>query len=431
MQATDVLQEAHKAHVDGDYGRAEYLYCKIVSHAENHSVAYHGLGTLYAQFHAHGRAITFLKKAIELEPKANGAMENLAAVYREMEERDKARYWGERALRISRTPMALTNMSGTYINDGHPETALVWAEQAIAVGPHEYMPQALNHKALALLELGRFDEGWQIYDARLDLPNFTKRPFTCPMWDGKPVKKLAIHGEQGLGDEILFMTCWPQLKHLAEEVEIEVAQRLVPLMQASFPEAKIYGKHADKPFEPDAYIAMGSLPRLCWPVKRNAYLKAGTYPKGSRKRIGLSWYGGTISTHAKLRNAPIEDWKVFTDLDAEVISLQYGDRADEAQVLGIPHDAESIADLSKLAAMVKSCDLVITVCNTTVHLAGALGVPCIVLVPTAAAWRYGLAGDKMVWYDSPTMVRQAEGESWSSVFARAKACVDLRELQAA
>jgi hypothetical protein len=162
-------------------------------------------------------------------------------------------------------------MAGTFINDGHPEEALKWAEKPLRWS----LPQALNHKALALLELGRFEEGWKVYDARLDLPNIHSRPFTCPMWDGKPVKKLAIHGEQGLGDEILFLTCLKQLpgpsgrgRDRSEpptgEAHAERASRT----------ARFYGKHEERPFEPDAWIAMGSLPRLCWPVVPNVYLKA-------------------------------------------------------------------------------------------------------------------------------------------------------------
>lgn len=421
--ATDVLKEAMDCHMAGNLDRAEYLYCKLIAHREDHPTTHFMLGTLYAQLHAHGRAITFLKRTIELDPNSNGAMENLAAVYREMEKRDKARYWGERALKLARTPIALSNMSGTYINDGNPDLALKWAEEAIKEQP---LPQAYNHMALALLELGRFKEGWNVYDARLSLPNIERRPFACSMWDGKPVKKLAIHGEQGLGDEILFLTCLKQLRHLAEEVEIEVSPRLVKLIQHSFPDCKVYGKHEDRPFEPDAWIAMGSLPRLCWPVVPNAYLKPTRTLPG--KRIGLSWRGGTVSTHQALRNAPIELWKTF---GTDCISLQYGDEADNAAFLGIPHDAEAIADLDSLAALVKSCSLVVTVCNTTVHLAGALGVPCIALVPSAPAWRYGLTGERMVWYDSVRMVRQGIGESWESVFSRAKdrAVAYLRELQ--
>jgi hypothetical protein len=328
----------------------------------------------------------------------------------------KAHGIGDKAVELAPTPIALSNLSGTYINDGQPELAIEWADEALKLEPKH--PQARNHKALALLEMGRYEEGWAIYDARLDLPHFHRRPYTCPMWDGKPVKRLAIHGEQGLGDEILFLTCLKQLRDRAEEVAIEVSPRLVPLMQNSFPDCQVFGSHEEliAAFQPDAYVAMGSLPGLCWPVQRNAYLKPSqVYPK---QRVGISWKGGTLLTHQVLRNAPPELWKTFLELGCT--SLQYGDVADEAELIGIEHDAGSIADLDRLAAMVKACDLVITVCNTTVHLAGALGVPCLVLVPAAPAWRYGLTGEKMVWYESPVMVRQQEGEPWASVFERAK-----------
>lgn len=413
MQAQEVLNEAHKHHMAGDFPTAEMLYCKLISHAEEHPAAYFALGTLYAQMHAHGRAITFLKRAIDMVPHANGAMENLAAVYREMEDSEKARYWGEKALAIEETPIALSNMSGTFINNATPDLALEWAEKAIA---RKALPQALNHKAIALLELGRYEEGWAIYDSRLDLPNFHRRPYTCPLWDGKDVGRLAIHGEQGLGDEILFLTCLKQLRGRFREYAIECSPRLVKLIQSSFPDAKVFGTHDElvKGFRPNAYVPMGTLPRMCWPVVPNTYLKADSVKTG---RIGISWRGGSVSTHMRLRNTEASAWKTFKDL-GELVSLQYGP-ADHEEI-GIPHDAEAIADLERLAALIKSCALVITVCNTTVHMAGALGVPCLVLVPSKPAWRYGLTGERMVWYESPVMLRQAEGESWESVFERAK-----------
>jgi hypothetical protein len=59
----------------------------------------------------------------------------------------------------------------------------------------------------------------------------------------------------------------------------------------------------------------------------------------------------------------------------------------------------------------------------------------VVLVPYRPAWRYGLEGERMAWYESPVMVRQGENEPWAEVFKRAKAkakelCADLRELPA-
>jgi ADP-heptose:LPS heptosyltransferase len=69
-------------------------------------------------------------------------------------------------------------------------------------------------------------------------------------------------------------------------------------------------------------------------------------------------------------------------------------------------------EYSDTAKIVKSCDLVISVCTSVIHLAGALGVPCWVMVPNKPAWRYGVSG-KMPWYSSVRLYRQKE--SWLPV----------------
>lgn len=432
---TDVLADATKAHLAGDWPRAEYLYCKVIAHAEDHPVAYFLLGTLYAQAQAPGRAITLLKRAIEMDPGNGNAMQNLAAAYRQIEEYEKAVHWNEKSLAISRSAAALNNLAGCYINQGAPQKALEYADEALALEPG--FPEAGNHRALALLEMGRFEEGWKQYDSRIGCvgkadgntmtrSKFTRRPYTVPMWTGAKVGLLAIHGEQGLGDEIMFLSCMRQLRarYDIDRVVVECNPRLIALLENSLG-VTCYGTHDElvAAEKPDAYIPMGSLPGFVWPVVPNAYLKATwSVPRAKRFRVGVSWYGGSPLTHDRLRNTLVAEWRtlVTPGPDMGFISLQYGDHADAAKVLGIPHDAEAIADLDCLASLILSCNLVVSVCNTTIHMAGALGVPCLVLVPSKPAWRYGLTGDKMAWYDSVTMLRQADGESWANVLARAK-----------
>jgi hypothetical protein len=60
---------------------------------------------------------------------------------------------------------------------------------------------------------------------------------------------------------------------------------------------------------------------------------------------------------------------------------------------------------------------VISVCQTAVHLAGALGVPTWCLTPAAPAWRYRIAGDTMAWYPSVTLIRQQHEGDWGPVLA--------------
>lgn len=412
------------AHGAGDFGKAFVLYDRVIAQAPDSWAVLMNLGTLFVQERRYGLAQVMLSRAAELNPKETGIWGNLGAVYRTEGNIKKAMECYKKALELdSQDEQILSNVSGLYINQGDPEKAIYWADKALAVAPE--MPEPANHKALALLELGRYKEGFEIYDARLRLKQFYRRPYECPVWDGESSVHLAIHGEQGLGDEIMFLKCLGKAKD-CKSVRIEVNKRLVKLIQNSLPWAKVFPDHQTLiedakacGEEPEAYIALGSLPKHCWPPDKTPYLKPTTeYPK-TGKRIGLSWFGGTLTTHEVLRNTLVEHWAPFKEL-GECISLQYGPREKEAELLGIPHDTGGIKDLDRLAAMIKSCDLVVTVCNTTVHMAGALGVPTIVLVPNKPAWRYGLKGEKMAWYNSPTMVRQQIGEPWNSVIDRAK-----------
>jgi hypothetical protein len=60
------------------------------------------------------------------------------------------------------------------------------------------------------------------------------------------------------------------------------------------------------------------------------------------------------------------------------------------------------------------------VCNTTVHVAGAIGKPTLVLAPFVPEWRYGLRGERMIWYPSVRVLRQQRYGDWSGVIRAAR-----------
>jgi hypothetical protein len=325
-------------------------------------------------------------------------------------------------------------MSGLYVNVANPEKCYELASKAFAMDP---LPQAGNHMALASLEMCKWEQGFTLYEHRFNLPEYSRRDYGCPRWDGSKVGKLIVHGEQGLGDEIMFMSTFPLWKHLADEIVLECAGRLVPLFKRSFG-AKCYGTEKevkDSGYKPDAWIAMGSLPLLTrvwehWNERTFPFLKVN--PQTSNGvRLGFSWRGGTNKTHDVLRNFGLEEWKPLVGLPGDHISIQYGPAEGMAKKLGLPHDNEAIADIDRLASLISSCDAIVTVCNTSVHSAGALDVPCYVLCPHKKAWRYATDTERMKWYRSVVLIQQAEDEPWSSVVQRAKErlCADFRELQ--
>ena len=110
------------------------------------------------------------------------------------------------------------------------------------------------------------------------------------------------------------------------------------------------------------------------------------------------------------------------------VSLQYGDCAADLRELeratgrALDHWPESIADFDELAALMVALDGVVTVCNTTAHLAGALGAG-LVLAPRAVSWRYQLEGATLPWYPSLTVLRQRDAGDWTAVLDEAAAAI--------
>src|SRR5437016_6165318 len=71
----------------------------------------------------------------------------------------------------------------------------------------EYADAHMN-LAMALLEEGRFEEGWPEHEWRWRCEDFSapRRTFTQPQWRGQPLagRTLFLHAEQGIGDTIQF-----------------------------------------------------------------------------------------------------------------------------------------------------------------------------------------------------------------------------------
>jgi hypothetical protein len=71
------------------------------------------------------------------------------------------------------------------------------------------------------------------------------------------------------------------------------------------------------------------------------------------------------------------------------------------------------------AALMMSLDMIISSDTATVHLAGALGRPCIVLLKAVPDWRWNMAGWDCPWYPSVIQIRQSEPGNWKIVVDKA------------
>lgn len=344
---------------------------------------------------------------------------------------------------------ALVNRGTTLHEMGRSEDALMAFDRALSFQPEH--AEAHWNRSLTLLMNRRFAEGWEEFEWRLKCPNITTRAgaFHQPRWNGENPKQgaLLIWGEQGVGDEILYAGMIDDL--VARDISIvwDVDARLRPLIARNYPSVRTITRAtppdpATRETTISAQISTASLGQYLrrnsasFPIHRRAYLKADgnktrdyrakLLKNGATRLIGVSWVSQNLDFGVH-KSMPLAHWAPLwknAGTDACFVDLQYGDTADEraAAPFEIAHvdGLDLFHDLDGLAALIAACDLVITVSNTTAHLAGALGIPAWVLLPkgNGRLWYWGADQTTSLWYPSVTLFRQQTPGNWKDVIAR-------------
>ena len=331
---------------------------------------------------------------------------------------------------------------------GRAEEAAEWFQRALALDPAS--ERAEDALAWVAVTIGDFANGWRLQRkvrARDDTWRARVARFAQPEWQGEPLagKRVLVWPEQGLGDQIMFMNPLAEVAAQAAHVTLEASAKLAPLFARSFPgvevvpyagwspDARLLGVQADYQCGMSAISwftrpAMDAFPAhrgyLVPDAARVARWRERLAALGPGRRIGISWRGGTEKTGGARRSTRLEDWLPLLRRDgARCVSLQYGEVAAELDALERSHGVrlahwnEAGDDMEEHAALIASLDLVVTVCNTALHMAGALGVPVWGLVPARPGWRYLQRGSRMPWYPSARLFRQRTPGGWKEVFA--------------
>lgn len=467
----------------GKFKEAEKIYNELLNADFGNCVLQAALGMNFASTEKNGLGALLLKSALDnldalvdsfkrlgVTPKttSNEKMEEfrlnkkaeilnaLGTCYKHENKTDEAReLFFEAQSQIPLNADIQNNLGTLYINEGLPTKALEHLDIAIGLQPGH--PQACWNKSLAHLELGDYKKGWSHYDAGFAAKVRAERNYSntqLPQWNGEPGKTVVVYGEQGIGDEIMFASCLPDLIACSKQVVFDCHKKLHVLFSDSFPEIDIYPTREDEMvtwpvkgdgtprYQFDSRIAIGSLQRffrldlasfpgtpyispneakkLEWAVRLNNL--------GRKPKIGISWIGGHKRTRVEVRSTTLESLLPILKQDAEFISLQYTPCEQEIAQFEKKHgikihqfpEAAYSPNYAETAALVANLDLVITVCTSLVHLAGSMGVPTWVLTPSRPAWRYRLDLDYMPWYGKTvTLFRQNPDNTtdWTPVVA--------------
>lgn len=432
---TKSLDQIYQIHLKGEFDRAEGLYLAAPRSSQRDML----LGTMYVQAEQYGRAEKYLRASLDVPKKM--AYSNLIMALRKIGNFEEGINVGGEAIDIwgledPELCALYSNLASSYIENGELEKAIEILDRSIKAKPDHV--DSLWNRGIAKLGLGDWS-GWEGFDQGF---NAKERGMASVVheiedYNGEDLtdKTILVWGEQGLGDEILFAGALNDLKKDAGHVIFECHPRLESLYKRSFPDIEVVGSRKSQnrarwdDRDIDYHSAIGTLQQFYrkkdadFPTK--GYLKADServqYWKDQfpgQKLVGLSWRGGVQKTGGFKRSMPLTDFMPPSIDRVQYISLQYGNVFEETIDHDLFHDEAAIEDLDDLAALISACDIVVSVIQTNVHLAGALDVPTWCLTPKSAPWKFQ-RGEKMIWHPSVRQFHQTD--SWKEVAQRVHA----------
>lgn len=466
ISAQEYLDRGVKFLQEGNLKEAELIFNRLLNQDYNNKFIIYYLAGVHAKKGENGQARQLFKRVVEIDPNFSEAWNNLGCINRNIPGlMNEALQCFEKALQIHDfVPEYLLNYGSAIINTGQPQKALEIIDKVLKLdltNQEIVREKALYNKSLCLLELGRYGEAWDLYGYRWVVDDKKDKVRTyggLPEWNGQKGVKIVVRGEQGLGDEIMFLSMAKDLMK-DNQVIIEVNPRLASLFKNSFPNTMVFGTKLEKSSElewvkiikPEYRIASGDLGKFFRREEKDfdktPFIKAETrwieYAKEKLKdldkkklKIGISWKGGVQTEGHCQRLITLEKWlPILENENCEFVSLQYNSDSyhdiEKLQKLypkiKIHHWQDMASDIDKLAGLIHNLDLIISVPQTAVHLAGAMGKKVWQLNAFKAMWQAGVNGKDMPWYDSVKSYWQENDGNWEKIINKVNK--DLCEFQ--
>jgi len=305
-------------------------------------------------------------------------------------------------------------------------------------------------------------DAWALMIARLGMDEVVWQQPVLPwqqLWEGEQVDKLVIWDEQGFGDAIQCLRWIPNACKKANHVTLLIRPSLLKLIKERL---QLPGncnvnprQQGGLPQEVDtSHCPLMALPVALYPAgstlnpqpndsldtilkSKRSITDSGQHRAHSTLRIGLVWAAGRkkhrdSNRSAQLRCIPAEtllshaiNWAERWDL--ELFSLQLGEEANASETLQMRGKIKQLpkgGDWLETAEIVEQLDLVITVDTAMVHLAGSLGIPCLMLLNHICDWRWFINKKVIPWYPTLKILQAEELDSWEKQLCKAECFIE-------
>jgi tetratricopeptide (TPR) repeat protein len=306
------------------------------------------------------------------------------------------------------------------------------------------------------LRLRNFERGWSNYEWGLEsaigkigrpIPEIVNIFDRVRDPHGVPQdKRIIVCGEQGIGDQVLFLSALRDLIKVHPNTMYLCDSRMVPLVRRSFPEldCDVFGMLQLMRGRRDiaGYIPVGSLMKDFRPSvqsfadHRTPYLRPKMKQVAAFRRellkfsegkplVGISWKGGFWERQQKTKTIELAMWEPFLSRkDMCFVCLQYGDVSKEKEFVRAQgwnvkfiDGVDFKKDLDAWLSIAVACDLIVSISTALVHFAGAAGKKVYVLLgDKQQPFVWGLDELRSIVYPDVHLVRKVRGADTSDYF---------------
>jgi tetratricopeptide (TPR) repeat protein len=394
--------------------------------------AYTSRASLLSGLNKKDEALEDYKKAISINPEFVEAFNNRGLFYKELKLFDNALRDFNRAIELDPAYAEGFVNRGALFNDLKDYDKAL-EDYGRAINLNSKLSEAYLNSSIIYLSKKRFAIGWDYYEKRSEvqktksdfLDNNTQPELISPNLKGKTI---LIFSEQGLGDQILYLTMLSELNSKDNQIIVMLNERLIELYKRSFVNIQFIPKsYSLKKLHYDYYILSGSLGKLFRPNIQSFKNQVSGYLKPDKdktkqlktmlhekdkKICGISWKSQNQEIGLKKSIDLADFYNILNIKNVKFIDLQYGDTTAEIRKLKELYnidihkvsEIDNYSDLDGLSSLIDACDFVVTTSNVTAHIAGAIGKETFLIVPYSQGkmWYWHEGDVKNLWYPNVT-----------------------------
>ena len=246
----------------------------------------------------------------------------------------------------------------------------------------------------------------------------------------------------------MFGTIFEDLLKVQPNIAVVIDKRLKKLFERTYPNVNFFGIEEDiSLLNYSKHISMGGLCKffrnnikdfnngifkpLITSYDINNQIKT-LMPQSKGLKIGLSWLT-FAKKNVKRRSLSSQQVSSIMNYNNHTfINLQYGNinsslqeinELSEKSIYQVP-GVDLTNNIESLSSIISNCDLIITIDNSTAHLASALGKPVWILLPYYNDFRWMEDTEESIWYKNSLLLRQTIKEDWSQVISNISSALD-------